>query len=257
MSSQVINIPTEITSPAAGDWFYLQLNAGGAASDRKIKYQNLSPVGKSLTSGQIWIGNVSNVAAAFAVSGVVLLSNAGVTSFHSSAFGTSGTTACVGNDARLSDQRVPTNASVTEAKLSFSNVVTANASTSAHGLLPILDNNPAHFLNGQGGWTTPGGTGAPGGSNQQVQYNDSSVFNGTPVINVSGTQLSFFSGGLVSQQAGGSALTDSTTGSSGTTIVDCTTIGVADPSKVNDNFRRVLDQINFLTAALKAYTLVS
>lgn len=30
-----------------------------------------------------------------------------------------------------------------------------NASTSAHGLLPKLDNNSAHFLNGQGGWTTP------------------------------------------------------------------------------------------------------
>jgi hypothetical protein len=35
-----------------------------------------------------------------------------------------------------------------------------NASTTAHGLLPKLDNNSAHFLNGQGGWTTPAGSGS-------------------------------------------------------------------------------------------------
>lgn len=32
-----------------------------------------------------------------------------------------------------------------------------NASTSAHGLLKKLDNDPAHFLNGQGSWATPAG----------------------------------------------------------------------------------------------------
>ena len=30
-----------------------------------------------------------------------------------------------------------------------------NASTSAHGLMPKLDNNPIHFINGQGSWTIP------------------------------------------------------------------------------------------------------
>src|SRR5690349_18542206 len=34
-----------------------------------------------------------------------------------------------------------------------------NTSTSKHGLTPKLDNNAAHFLNGQGGWTTPAGSG--------------------------------------------------------------------------------------------------
>ncbi len=33
-----------------------------------------------------------------------------------------------------------------------------NASTSAHGLLPKLDNAPANFLNGQGAWAVPPGT---------------------------------------------------------------------------------------------------
>ncbi|MFW9874250.1 MAG: hypothetical protein ACFFG0_14185 [Candidatus Thorarchaeota archaeon] len=32
-----------------------------------------------------------------------------------------------------------------------------NVSTSAHGLCPKLDNNASHYLNGQGGWTSPGG----------------------------------------------------------------------------------------------------
>jgi len=37
-----------------------------------------------------------------------------------------------------------------------------NASTSAHGLLRKLDNNSAHFLDGQGNWSTPaGGGGSP------------------------------------------------------------------------------------------------
>lgn len=30
-----------------------------------------------------------------------------------------------------------------------------NAGTAAHGLCPKLDDDPLHFLNGQGGWTTP------------------------------------------------------------------------------------------------------
>lgn len=34
-----------------------------------------------------------------------------------------------------------------------------NVSTSAHGLCPKLDNTVTNFLNGQGGWTAPGGSG--------------------------------------------------------------------------------------------------
>ena len=38
-----------------------------------------------------------------------------------------------------------------------SDITTRNASTSAHGLLPKLDNIATHFLNGQGNWATPAG----------------------------------------------------------------------------------------------------
>lgn len=41
-----------------------------------------------------------------------------------------------------------------------SDITTRNASTSAHGLLPKLDNIATHFLNGQGNWATPVGASA-------------------------------------------------------------------------------------------------
>jgi len=44
---------------------------------------------------------------------------------------------------------------VTEAMLSFSDITTGNASTSQHGLVKKLDNNAAHFYNGQGNYVTP------------------------------------------------------------------------------------------------------
>lgn len=48
----------------------------------------------------------------------------------------------------------------TDAHLSVSDITTNNVSTSAHGFTPKLDNVVTHFLNGQGGWTTPAGGGS-------------------------------------------------------------------------------------------------
>lgn len=48
-------------------------------------------------------------------------------------------------------------AGVTEAKIGLSDVTTNNASTSNHGFLKKLDNNAAHFMDGQGNWSTPTG----------------------------------------------------------------------------------------------------
>lgn len=44
---------------------------------------------------------------------------------------------------------------VAEANLSFTDIPTANASTSMHGLLPKLSNVATQFLNGAGAWATP------------------------------------------------------------------------------------------------------
>ncbi len=64
---------------------------------------------------------------------------------------------------------------VVESMLGFSAAsTTKDATTTTHGLLPILDNNSAHFLNGQGNWAVA--TGAvgctTGGSATQVVTDD-------------------------------------------------------------------------------------
>lgn len=62
-----------------------------------------------------------------------------------------------------------------ESSITFTDITTNNASTTKHGYLPKLDNNSAHFLNGQGAWATPaggGGGGSPGGSQYEIQLND-------------------------------------------------------------------------------------
>jgi len=49
--------------------------------------------------------------------------------------------------------------SIEEGELNFSDVTTANASTSAHGLLPKLSGSTSEFLRGDGAWATPSGSG--------------------------------------------------------------------------------------------------
>lgn len=93
-------------------------------------------------------------------------------------FGTTGTTAAVGNDARLSDARTPTahnqawstitttpttlsgygiTDAPTDATITTTDVTTNNTSTTKHGWAPKLPNDAAVYLNGQGAWTTPAG----------------------------------------------------------------------------------------------------
>jgi len=52
------------------------------------------------------------------------------------AFGTGATNFCVGNDARLSDARTPTAHNQAETTITFTDVSTGNASTTAHGFAP-------------------------------------------------------------------------------------------------------------------------
>jgi hypothetical protein len=48
---------------------------------------------------------------------------------------------------------------IVEGDFGFTDITTANATTSAHGLLRKLDNSATHFLDGQGNWSTPAGGG--------------------------------------------------------------------------------------------------
>lgn len=47
-----------------------------------------------------------------------------------------------------------------DATITFTDITTNNSSTSKHGFLPKLDGNAAHYLDGTGAWSTPGGIGA-------------------------------------------------------------------------------------------------
>jgi hypothetical protein len=53
----------------------------------------------------------------------------------------------------------PAYSAVVEADLGLTDVTTANASTSAHGFLKKLDNDPTHFMRGDGAWAVPAGGG--------------------------------------------------------------------------------------------------
>lgn len=46
---------------------------------------------------------------------------------------------------------------ISDATISLTDITTNDASTSRHGFLKKLDNNAAHFMNGQGAWATPSG----------------------------------------------------------------------------------------------------
>jgi hypothetical protein len=50
--------------------------------------------------------------------------------------------------------------SVDENDISLTDIATNNSSTSKHGFLKKLDNDSAHFMDGQGNWSTPVTTGA-------------------------------------------------------------------------------------------------
>jgi hypothetical protein len=90
------------------------------------------------------------------------------------------------------------NGTVAESQLNFTDITTADASTSKHGLLLKLDNNATHYLDGQGGWTVPPGTGTgtvsttgtPAAGNLAFFSGTSSITNG----NLSGDVVTSGSG---------------------------------------------------------------
>lgn len=82
----------------------------------------------------------------------------------------------------------------------FTDVTTANATTSQHGLLLKLDGNTAHFLNGNGAWTTPsggGGTGCiPAGSANGVLTDDGAGACTTTGVSIDGSNNISTAGGI-------------------------------------------------------------
>lgn len=90
---------------------------------------------KALTNTHVFVGNASNIAADVEVSGDVTITNAGAVTIGAN--------------------------KVQESKLDLADNTTFNSSTSKHGFLKKLDNSAAHFMDGQGNWSTPAGTATP------------------------------------------------------------------------------------------------
>jgi len=71
---------------------------------------------------------------------------------------------------------------LTETGQTLSDNTTNNSSTSKHGYLKKLDNNSAHYMDGQGNWTTPSGGGGGGGS-LLTMYSDSLTISSSQILN--------------------------------------------------------------------------
>ena len=75
---------------------------------------------------------------------------------------------------------------------------------------------------------------------------------GSGSITDTGWNLNITGANPISQQSDPGALTDGTGGSTDGVLVDCTSAGVADPTKVNDNIAELNTKIDALRTALLA-----
>ena len=121
----------------------------GVTSDIQTQLGTKAPVADPTFTGEIGIGAVNVSEAELGVlEGATLTTTElnyvdGVTSAIQTQLGGKAATSQKLDDFGTADDNTDLNASVTE-----------------HGLAPKLDNDSGHFLNGQGGWTTPAGTGS-------------------------------------------------------------------------------------------------
>lgn len=89
----------------------------------------------------------------------------------------------------------PSFSAVTEPDFSFTDITTANATTSKHGLLAKLDGNSAHYLDGTGSFSTPAGGGSGGLTNWVSPYNiETNVANFIVLTNYDITMMQFDGG---------------------------------------------------------------
>lgn len=71
----------------------------------------------------------------------------------------------------------PTFGAVVEADITLADNTTNNSSTAKHGFLKKLDNNATNFMNGQGDWATPSGSGAPADATYLVESSNGVLSN--------------------------------------------------------------------------------
>ncbi len=94
-----------------------------------------TPAGTSLTSGNLWVGNASNLAAAVSMSGDVAISNTGATTIQTDAVTTTKIIDDAVTTAKILDSNVTTNkiadANITTVKIADSNVTAAKIASGA------------------------------------------------------------------------------------------------------------------------------
>lgn len=73
----------------------------------------------------------------------------------------------------------------TDATLPFSDITTNDASTSSHGFLKKLDNDPTHFMDGQGNWSAPSASRITGWNISAVSGSDATTTSLT-AVNITG-----------------------------------------------------------------------
>ena len=100
------------------------------------------------------------------------------------------------NSTKLATTAYVDGLAITESKLSLSDVTTANATTSQHGLLPKLSGTATQFLTGTGGWAVPasslagtGGVKVVGGTASLDTNNSAGIGASALIAQTTGTTL--------------------------------------------------------------------
>lgn len=139
--------------------FWLMISARGSGAGGAFMTNGLVEMsGSALTGTVSKVLNTSNVAFDFTTACVFdMTAQWGAGQVGESITGTN-VAAWIPGAPVSSVQGLTGAVTITDANLSVSNVITNNASTSAHGFVPILPNDATKFYNGVGGFTVPPGS---------------------------------------------------------------------------------------------------
>ena len=137
---------SEVTVSGSGSETAAVTLAIGSTITRDIEWDTWAEH-PSLLSGQILVGNATNITANVTMSGDGTMSNAGALAVNDDSHAHTSTT--------LPATVSYLGTAIDETEMAFSDITTLNANTSQHGFLKKLSNTSTEFMNGQGNWATP------------------------------------------------------------------------------------------------------
>lgn len=145
----------EVTVSGSGSETAAVTLAIGSTITRDIEWDTWAEH-PALLSGQILVGNATNVTANVTMSGDGTMSNAGALAISDDSHAHTSTT--------LPATVSYLGTAIDETEMSFTDITTLNSNTTRHGFLPKLSGTSTEFVNGAGAWATPAGSG--------MQYTD-------------------------------------------------------------------------------------